>query len=61
MMLPWFRKCYDCGNRIEACNGFCRAGDWLLALYGVIPWPLVREVCGRCALRMVLLDEDTRE
>jgi hypothetical protein len=46
-----FRKCYDCGQRIEACFGFAFATDWLLALYGIIPWSLCRERCGVCVER----------
>jgi hypothetical protein len=51
-----FRKCHDCGRRIELCNGFASARYCLLALYGVIPWVLVRELCGRCVEKVESLN-----
>jgi hypothetical protein len=47
----WARCCMRCGKTIEQCMGFVHAGDWLLAMRGVIPWWLVRERCGLCAER----------
>lgn len=42
------RRCTGCGAKIQDCNGFVNAEDFLKLLMGQrVP---VRELCGRCIL-----------
>lgn len=42
------RKCYKCGEPIEACMGFVLARDFLARISG--DQRPVREICGKCVL-----------
>lgn len=50
------RSCLKCGAFITACFGSVLARDAVLAMDGKIPYTRVREHCGRCVTRIVLLD-----
>lgn len=49
------RRCCQCNTRIRECMGFVNAGDFLLRADGYKV--RVRELCGRCGLKLLMLDE----
>jgi hypothetical protein len=46
-----YRRCAYCDNWIGQCFGFTNAGDFILAIEGLLPISEVRERCGTCVLR----------
>ena len=51
------RKCLRCGTEIFECMGSVLARDALLAQDGTIPWRMVREHCGSCTTRLIILSD----
>jgi len=47
------RACFECGEGIQACNGFVVAGDFILAVQGLLPFGKVRERCAKCVERIL--------
>ncbi|OGZ04632.1 MAG: hypothetical protein A2648_00855 [Candidatus Lloydbacteria bacterium RIFCSPHIGHO2_01_FULL_41_20] len=51
------RHCWVCGAKIELCNGFVSAGDFVLASEGKLPWSKVRETCKVCVAKYAFAKE----
>ena len=52
------RACFKCGSPIHACMGFVKAGDLLECCAGSRAKEEIRELCGLCAIPMLLFESD---
>lgn len=54
------RKCCSCGKSISECSGFVLAGDFIKLLQShptTIPVVVPRELCGRCGVLVLDLED----
>lgn len=54
------RNCAHCQNSITACFGFVKAGDILESETKDCP-PKIRELCGKCGLKLLFFDTEQIE
>ena len=50
------RHCCNCQTPIYGCNGFIKAGDMLEFQDGLRAGKDIRELCGKCALRLIVAE-----